>query len=281
MPEPEAGAATAVATAEATESQTSPAEAVATSAPSDAAQAEQDPYALLSTLDPDELIRRHPKLQGKLGALAQQQAQKQAQAQIDAFRAEQARLQQIQQEQAKLAELEALARQDPESPLSQKVLTDTTMTRAQQQRQQEWQKLQADMAQGIRRELEAVLTQPEVVELYQRGDENVRKRLDFNNYGSMKEFIIGVGKVLAEAEVEAKAEELASARLKAKEASAKIAAATNGAERPDLGLGSGAPNSRVFSRSDIKRMSRAEFAANEAEIDRQAAAGLIIDDIGR
>lgn len=283
MPEPEAGAATAVATAEATEQiPASTAEASATPATDSAAESvAADPYALIADLDPDELVKRFPKLQTRIGHLAQKQAQQQAQAQMEAFRADQQRLAEVQRQQEQLAEMEALARQDPEAPLSQKVLSDTLKQRSQAQKLEEWKALREDMARGVQKQIEAVYEKPEVKALWDAADEATRKRMDYRTYADFSDFVMGVSDVLGEARVNARADELAKARIKAMEATNKIAAATNGAERPDLGLGDGAPGARRFSRSDIASMSLAEFKKNESEIDRQAREGQIIDDVSR
>jgi len=78
-----------------------------------------DPYAKVVELDPDELIRRHPKLQGKLGQLAQSQAQRLAQQEAQRLAAQQRdqeEIREIQQRRQRLDDLldqgDTLAAQD-------------------------------------------------------------------------------------------------------------------------------------------------------------------------
>jgi hypothetical protein len=277
---------TALATAPAPEATTSVSPASdAASTPPAATEASTptlaDPYALLADADPEELIRRFPKLQGKLGALAQRQASQQA----AAIREEYERQKADELERQRIAYLRDLAKDDPESPLSQAVLKqaiEDERRRAEAERQQlnrqQWDAMTQQMAEGLNKQLTAVLEDPKVKEVWQSGDTETRRRLDFKSYDSHTAYVLGVASVLAEHDLQRQADKLAKAREKAADASDKVAEIKKTAERPDLGLGGAAPGTKIWTRSELRNIDPADWKTHKAEILRQQDEGLIRDE---
>ena len=240
----------------------------------DAAQAatnETDIWARLAEADPDEVLRRLPRLQGKVGALAQSQAQKQ----LDAFKAEQAQAARVVAEQADRAERQRLARENPDA-LAERVLVEEATRTAAEQDQSRWQAQQEALASHLQEQLNGVYAIPVVKELWEKGDDAAKAKLDWRKYPTFAAFVESVAEAVAESKADARAEVLAKARVEAMTRDGRVQrmageAQANGA---DLGLG-GIPGGRLYSAADLASMPLEEYRKNRASIEAQAAQGLI------
>lgn len=247
----------------------------ATETPAEGTSADDDRWAWLDGVDPDELIRKLPKLQGKVGARAQQQAEKIATERIDKLQADQRATQQQAAETAEREERQRLARENPDA-LAEKILADEAAREERALEQQRFVEQQNQMAQHIETELNAVYSRPAVKALMDSGDEATRNRLNWRNYRTFAEFVEGVGEALTDHRANAKAEELAKARLEAMQRDGQAGRfRTEGAGGADLGLSGGVPGGRLFTREEIADMPLDEYRKHKGAIAQQAAAGLI------
>lgn len=259
--------------------------AAATATPSDAAASltaetpSADPYATLADLDVEEIIRRHPKLQGKVGSLAQQQAQRLHQQ----YLREQQAVEEARQEQARRAELRELARTDPDR-LAETTLRNLSQEEAKARETALWQQFQRETGGQLEAQFNAFYQQPVVQHLWQTADDTTRAKLDWRNYDSVGEWNAACVDVLAEQRAEAKAAERAKKLVEAAEKSGRVEEmAGEGGGGVDLGLGGMVEGGRRFRRSEIDPhsptyMGREQYRKLAKAIDYQIDNGLLIQD---
>jgi hypothetical protein len=240
------------------------------------ANTEDEIWARLSELDPDEVIRRNPKLQGKVGSLAQQQAQR-ALAQRDQERmaemAQQAR-------QRERAELRRLAEENPDA-LAARVVADTARAEmAERDRSLAAQAVDREH-QKLAGELNALYQKPIIREIWEQADEATRSKLNWTNYDSIPDFMDAASDVIsdyrAEKKAGAKAEELAKKRFEAYQKDQKVEAVKSDAATTasDLNLDGLSSGTRIFTRAEIKAMSLDEYNQHQSAILAQSRAGYI------
>lgn len=248
-------------------------------APPAAETAKPDPYAALAEVDIDELIRRDPRLQGKIGNLAQQQSAREIQRIMRDRQAEEER----QMEQARIAELRQLARNDPDK-LAQETLKDLR-TKEQKAREMElWQQFQQQTSGQLEQQLNDFYNQPAVKEMWAKTDDATRARLDWRNYGTVGEWNAAASDILADFKADKLAEAKARKLVEAAQKSGRVEAmADEASEGVDLGLGGLAPGGRRFRLSEINPRSpnfigMDAYRKNQAAIEAQIDQGLLIRD---
>lgn len=241
----------------------------------------EDIWARVAELDPEELIRKNPRLQGKVGALAQQQAQR-ARAEADA--AYNARM-----EAARIAEERAtmrkLATEDPDA-LALRVQADIARTEYQEQQNRLLEAQQAEMSRSLAERLDRFQSKPIFLEAWNEVTPAEREKLKWTNYREIDEFFEAAADVIAEhrsaKKAEAKAEALAAKRLEAlqKERAVEGVKAEAAGGRADLNLDGLSSGDHIFSESEIRANigNAAWRKANLAKVNAQAQAGLVRPD---
>jgi len=257
-----------------------PTEATVEAAGTTAASLE-DIWARVAELDPEELIRKNPRLQGKVGALAQQQAQR---ARQEADAAYNARI-----EAARVAEERAtmrrLADTDPDA-LAVRIQADLARTEYQEQQTRLLEAQQAEMSRSLAERLDKFYSKPIFVEAWNEASPADREKLKWANYREIDEFFEAAAEVIAEhrsnKKAESKAEALATKRLEALQKASAVdgvkAEAAGG--RADLNLDGLSGGDHIFSESEIRANigNSAWRKANLSKINAQAAAGLVRPD---
>lgn len=257
------------------ETATAPAASPADAAGSDPATATPDIWDQIASLDPDELVKKHPRLAGRLGTMSQKQADRLAEERIAAYRQQEAQRVAAEMLQREQQERIRLAREDPDK-LAERVLAEEAQNSQASERAQLWQRYETETKARLQQQIDAIYEDPEVRELWDNGDEALRKRLDFRSYPDFTKFTIGLAKVLREVGASKQADELAKARLEALQADSKTQQfRRDGAAGADLGLGGGPPGGRVFTREELDAMSVTEYRKHKTAIDAQVAAGLV------
>lgn len=274
--------ATAQPAAEAAEAAAPPVESTAEQAAG--AQAE-DIWARVSELDPEELIRKNPRLQGKLGALAQQQAQRarqEAEADYQRQIAEQ-------REAARIAEERAtkrrLAQDDPDA-LAARIQAELAQQEYQEQQQRLLEVQRGEMSRALADRLDKFQAKPIFLEAWNEADAETRQKLSWTNYREIDDFFEAAAEIIADhrsnKKSAAKAEELANKRLEAlqKERAVEGVKAEAADGRADLGLDGVSTGDHIFSESEIRANigDAAWRKANISKINAQAQAGLIRPD---
>lgn len=263
---------------QATEGAASAAETVQAQQP-----AEADIWARLAEVDPDELIQNHPRLQGKLGALAQKQAQKDLERFKSDWQQEQDRKQAAAEAKRKRDELTHLAQTDSEALAKRwmETATEDDYNDFLNAKYQEWER---GALGKYNAEIMALYQDEEVREAFEAADDATKAKMWWENYqgqGSLAKLTKAITEVVAdrraEKRAEARAEELYRARAEAaRRDGAAEAAARDAAEqgRPDLNLSSGVPGGRIFSNADVAAMSLADYLKNEDVIEEQRRLGV-------
>lgn len=242
----------------------------------DSASQTPDIFAQLATLDADEIIAKHPKLAGRLGTLAQKQAQDVARREIEAFK--QAEQQRIAAEayQREQDERIRLAREDPDR-LAEQILAEAAEAGRNVERSQLWSEYENQTRARLQQQIDSVYQQPGVKEIWESGDETVRQKLDYRRYKDFTSFVVGVADVIADDRANKKGESIAKARLEALQADSQTQQfRRDGAQVTDLGLGGGPPAGHVFTREEIAGMDTATYRKFKAAIYEQEANGLIV-----
>lgn len=246
-----------------------------------AAPSVEDIWARVAELDPEELIRKNPRLQGKVGALAQQQAQR---AKAEAEAAYNARM-----EAARIAEERAtmrkLATEDPDA-LALRVQADIARTEYQEQQNRLLEAQQAEMSRSLAERLDRFQSKPIFLEAWNEVTPAEREKLKWTNYREIDEFFEAAADVIAEhrsaKKAEAKAEALAAKRLEAlqKERAVEGVKAEAAGGRADLNLDGLSSGDHIFSESEIRANigNAAWRKANLAKVNAQAQAGLVRPD---
>lgn len=271
----------AAAMADATVQAETPAAPVEATAEDTAAAAEAAFWARLEGLDPDEVIRKAPRIQGKVGALAQQQGQK-------AEREAEARYQQAladAREAARIAnERETrvgLAKSDPDA-LAAKVLADEAAAEYREQQDRLLEAQRGEMSRSLAAKLDAFHSKAIFREAWDAATPEQRSKLSWTNYREIDDFFEAAAEVISDHRAEKKADALAAKRLEAlkKDAGIEGIKAEAAGGRADLNLDGMSTGEHIFSQSEIQANigNAAWRKANISKINQQAAAGLIRND---
>ncbi len=273
----------AAAMAAATESGAAPASANTEATPTapEAAAPAIDVWAEALKLDPDELVRRYPALQGKVGALAQQQSQRAMQE----YRQQQEAQAASAAEATKRAQLKDLAARDPDA-LALRVQTDLITQEYQEQQNRLLEAQQGEMQRALASRLDRVMQTKGFQEVWAESDEATRAKLSWTNYREMDEFFEAANDIIAEHRAERRADAKAEKLFEKRQAALKAEGAIDGvkSDAADGGAGlnldglSGADH--IFSVSEIRanQTDPAWRKANLAKINLQYRAGLIRPD---
>jgi hypothetical protein len=234
-----------------------------------------DPYASVADLDVDELIRRHPKLQGKIGALSQ----KQALAEIQRLTRQRQMEQEAQMERARREELRQLARNDPDR-LAEVVQRDLRKEDVQARERELWMRFQRETGGQLESQFNEFYQRPIVKEVWAKTDDATRAKLDWRNYDSVGEWAEAAADVLAEHKADSKARKRVEAATKSGRVEAMAGEASEGV---DLGLGGMVEGGRRFRRSEIdpkspNYMGRDLWRRNAKAIEYQIDHGLLVQD---
>lgn len=240
-----------------------------------------DIWARVAELDPEEMIRKNPRLQGKVGALAQQQAQR-ARAESDAAHNARMEATRVADERATMRRL---AQEDPDA-LALRVQADLARTEYQEQQQRLLDAQQSEMSRSLAERLDRFQSKPIFLEAWNEVTPADRERLKWTNYREIDEFFEAAADVIAEHRSEkksaAKAETLAVKRLEALQKERAIdgvkAEAADG--RADLNLDGMSSSDHIFSESEIRANigNAAWRKANLSKINAQAQIGAVRSD---
>ncbi len=274
---PEDGAAGAAAGAAATGETANAAPPAGANAETSATTSSADDafWERLSAADPDELVKRHPRLAGRIGTLSQKQAERLTAQQMEQYRTEQAKLAAADLYRREQEERVRLAREDPDQ-LAERVLAEVAEQGRESERAQHWAQYQQVTNQRLQAQIDAIYESPEIKALWESGSDEIRKQLDYRNYPDFTQFSIGVAKAYAADQVGKRGEEVAKARLEAIQADTKTAQfRRDGAAAADLNLTGGPNPGHVYTREEIARMDTATYRKHKAAIYQQEADGLI------
>jgi hypothetical protein len=240
--------------------------------------AAEDIWAKVLELDPEELIRKNPKLQGKLGALAQLLGQRYAQETSQRYEQQIAEGRERERIANERAERKRLAENDPDA-LAARVLADEARTEFQEQQRQLLERQRSEMSRSLATRLDAFTQKPIFAEAWEAATPDERKKLDWTNYREIDDFFADAAEVISEHRASKKADALSAKRLEAARKESAIegvkAEAANG--RADLNLDGMSTGEHIFSESEIRANigNAAWRKANLSKINQQAAAGLI------
>lgn len=244
-----------------------------------AASEENDIWAKLAELDPEEIIRRNPRLQGKVGSLAQQQAQREAQRLRSEWEQQRTAEANRRAEQAKRERLRQLAEADPDR-LATEVVADLARTEQEERERERLAQTQNQLHAQLAQELNSFYQRPIVQEIWKQADAETQQKLNWTNYDDIPSFLEAAADIVsefkAEKKVSTKAEELAKKRFEALVKESKIESVKADAEQTtDLNLDSRFNGQKIFTREEIKAMPLEEYRKNKSAIRAQVAAGLI------
>jgi hypothetical protein len=147
----------------------------------------------LAQLDADFILKNHPQLQGKVGVLAQKQAQELTAKELRKREEDAMAFRKYTEEQ----ELLALAKEDPD-------LFASEFIRKQQEEQkqeinrQERARMEEQFANELASEFEGLYEMPLLKNLRDKGDAEVKRRLNWQNYNSIREMVWGMIEVAIE-----------------------------------------------------------------------------------
>lgn len=240
-----------------------------------------DIWARVAELDPEEMIRKNPRLQGKVGALAQQQAQR-ARAEADAAYNARVEAARVAEERATMRKL---AQEDPDA-LALRVQADLARTEYQEQQQRLLDAQQSEMSRSLADRLDKFQSKPIFLEAWNEASPADREKLKWTNYREIDDFFEAAAEVISEHRSEkkaaARAESLAAKRLEALQKERAIdgvkAEAADG--RADLNLDGMSSGDHIFSESEIRANigDAAWRKANLSKVNAQATAGLVRPD---
>lgn len=260
-------------------------EAPAAEAPS----AEDLFWAKFNETDPDELIKRNPRLQGKVGALAQKQAQQAEAAATARLRAEHQAEQTRQEAALRQAELLNLADTDPDR-LAERFKEDAAKQRQSDIEEAQFDRWKSNVSNGLEAQYNEVYDDPEFREIFDASDDVTKASFDHHNHPNVKSWMRVLTNAYADhrvkSQVEKRAEEIATKRIAAATKSDQIEnMASEASQGIDLGVGGATPGGRIFRRSELAEMKRtsegrAEWKKHREAIEYQADHGLIEDDVG-
>ncbi len=257
-----------------------------TAAPTDGGQAEattgaEDMWARVLELDPDELIRRNPRLQGKLGAMAQQQSQRATQEAEARYNEQIATAREAQRVAEERSTRRRLAETDPDA-LAAKVIADEARAEWQEQQKTLLDTQRGEMSRAIATRLDAFYNKPIFKETWEAATPDQRTKLSWTNYREIDDFFEAAAEIISDHRSEKKAEVLAQKRLEAlqKEHAVEAVKAEAANGRADLNLDGLSTGEHIFSQSEIKaNVGNSDWRkANLSKVNAQAAAGLIRQD---
>lgn len=235
-------------------------------------------WARLAEVDPDEVIRRSPKVQGKVGALAQQQTQKAVRDTDARYQTQIAEAREATRVAEERATRRRLAEQDPDA-LAAKILADTALEEYQENQTKLLQAQRGEMSRALADRLDKFQAKPIFMEAWTDATPEQKKRLDWTQYKEIDDFFEAAAEVISDHRSEKKADALATKRLEAmrKEGTIEGIKADAAAGGADLNLDGMSAGSHIFSEAEIKANigNSAWRKANIAAINQQAAAGLI------
>ncbi len=239
-----------------------------------------DPYVLSADIDIDELLRRNPKLQGKVG----QAVQRQTAAEVQRLARERQVEQESLKERARRAELRELARNNPDQ-LAQETLKDLRTQEVKDREQELWKKFQKETGGQLEQQFNDFYLQPDVKAFWDSTDDATRRRLDWRNYDSVGQWNAVAADLLSDFKAEKLAETRAKARIEAAEKSSRVEAmAGEASEGVDLGLGGMVSGGRTFRLSEITPghpnfMGRENWKKHASAIEYQVDHGLLVRDV--
>lgn len=212
-----------------------------------------------SQVDPRELIQNVPSLQGVIGNLSQQHAQKLARQLAQEEQARQAAADQAARTKESREMKRRLAQEDPDR-LAQIVSEEVT-----REEYNEWQadlrrSMQAEFTGYLSSQVQEVYNDPEVQEMMQGADRETLDRLDWRSHDGLASWFRAVNALISEKRAEKRAEDLFKARTKAAGKEAVVEGAREDAgDGVDLGLAGSIPGGRVFTRADLATMDLATY----------------------
>ena len=232
-------------------------------------------WAQVLTLDADELVKRHPKLAGRIGTLSQKQAQALAAQQMNDYRQSEATRLAAEQQQRTRNERVRLAREDPDQ-LAQQVLTEEAQSERDQVEAQLWGRFEQHTKGQLQAQIDGIYQDPEIQDILANGDVETIRRLDYRQYPDFTKFSLGVARVLRDAHAGKLANDLAKGRTEAMMADQQSQRLRrDGANGADLGLSSGLAAGHIFTREELASMPMSEYKKHKAVIEKQAEEGLI------
>ena len=251
---------------------------------------EQNPdllYERLSTQDVDEIIRRNPKLQSRIGRISEREARKLAEKEVAAFQAQLADQERQARAKWEREEERRLAATDPEELARRRVQAiDADETReAEAVRQNQvvghLERQAAEFNGNVLRELDDVLASPMVQAWYAELPRDEQLKLHHGSQtgnNRMRKFVEGLMTAHAERTVQARAEELAAGRLDAMLKERGLDHLRSVArEGADLGRNGGVPGGRRYTIRDLNMVGEAggmsldEYRRVKPLIDAQLA----------
>lgn len=189
--------------------------------PQDGAQDQVD-WDKLKAIPPEELLEKVPGLNGKIGRLAQQQAQRAIQEERARLRQEQEQAQREAEAQRRLEERDRKAIEAPDE-LAEDWLKEREAAKAQQAQNAYRERFRDEMATRLAADYDAVLEDPEIAALFEAAaDDEERFTLHWRGNETTTEWVKRLAKSLAKDQakreietVKGQVEELAKARLAA------------------------------------------------------------------
>lgn len=236
-------------------------------------QSPADIWAQVANLDPDELVKKHPRLAGRLGTMSQKQAERLAAQQVEAYRQQEAARFAAEQLQRDAQERIRLAREDPDK-LAERVLAEEARSAEASREHDTWRRYEDETRTRLQAQIDAVREQPIFKEVAEHGTEVQQKALDYRQYRDFTAYVTGVAEAVADYRAAKKADELAKARLEALQADSKTQQfRREGANGADLGLGGGPPGVRDFTPEEVANFTPDEWRKYKAHVLAQAEAG--------
>jgi hypothetical protein len=212
-----------------------------------------------SQVDPHELIKSVPALQGVIGNLTQKQAQQLARQMAQEESARQEAANAAARMKADREEKRRLAKEDPDA-LAARVLEEVST-----QDYNEWQSelrrsMQSEFTGYIAGEVQAVYDDPDVQEIMQGADRETLAKLDWRSHNGLASWVKVVNGLVADHKAEKKAESLLKARSKASDKEQVVdGARADAGDGVDLGLAGSIPGGRLFTKADLATMTLAEY----------------------
>ncbi|MFN8525111.1 MAG: hypothetical protein U0821_18600 [Chloroflexota bacterium] len=242
---------------------------------------DQDIWAKVTELDPEELIKRHPKLQGKIGSAAQKLAQRQTQETLDRATREAAAQQQKQQQAADRAKLRELADSDPDE-LARVIKERESRAEADEASASARAEYEQHVARQVQQQIDDVWNDDDSQEFLASLTEDQRQALNpysgkFQSFGQWTKSFIKARTAYERTKLpQSKAvQERVAAEMKDQ----RLEQMTN--EEPlgaNLGVGGVSPGGQIFTASQIGAMSPEEYAKNRAAILAQYQSGQLVND---
>lgn len=233
-------------------------------------------WARLSEIDPDEIIRRNPRVQGKVGALAQRQSDQARRQAEQEFQGQLASIRDARATEDERARLRQLATTDPDK-LAEATLTKLAMDEFNDTQRKMLSDQQAQMSQALAGQLNRFYERPLFQEVWEQADADTRAKLSWTNYQDIPSFFEAAAEIITDFRSEKKASTLANKRLEALQKDAKLSQVTADADagQPGANLDGLSNAGHVFTQAEVSAMDMPTFSKNKSVINAQYAAGLI------